>query len=201
MENKNARLWVLLGVLAVIIIIILVASSQGTKTSNQTGEPAEPGKPAAGTEQGTTSAVVDMSGAKAEIPGASLVTKDQKVVTAAGQLTQNSAIPNSPQAPKPVVVAKAQLPKQTISLEIGRDKITPNTFTVKSGQPVSLAVTSADGQAHVFIFTNSAVSAIALGVGPNETKAITFNAPVAGTYAFHDDIPGHQTVAGKMIVK
>lgn len=165
MENKNAKLWALLGIIAVIVIIILVAASQGagpskTGTSNQSAAVSNPN---------SSSTVADLNGAA--------------------------------EAPKPVIVAKDKLPKSTIKLEIGSDKITPNTFTVKAGQPVSLAVTSGDGKPHVFIFSNSVIGAIVIGVGPSETKAITFNAPVAGTYSFHDNIPGHQNVSGTMIVK
>jgi len=222
MENKNKKLWILLGVIAVIVIIIIVAAYQNRKTTTEpgTGTPAT-GEQTTGTEgtqtpvdltkngpTDTTAPVnatgtVDMRGAKAEIPGASLVTVDKKVVTAEGKIAQNDAIPNTPTAPKPVLVNKDQLTKQVIKLEVGGGKITPNTFTVPSGAPVSLAVSSNDGQVHVFIFTNSAVGAIAMGIASGETKAITFNAPSAGEYVFRCDVPGHAALGeiGKMIVK
>ncbi len=225
MDTKNKKMWILLGVVVVIVIIIIVAVTQNQKTTSEPGAAQTTGEngqsPAAGaddtqapidlTKNGPTDSTapvnatgtVDMRGAKAEIPGASLVTTDKKVVTADGKIAQNDAIPNTPQAPKPVLVDKAQLTKQVIKLEVGGGKITPNTFTVPTGAPVSLAVSSSDSQVHVFIFTNSAVGAIAMGVGPGETKAITFNAPAAGEYVFRCDVPGHSASGevGKMIVK
>jgi heme/copper-type cytochrome/quinol oxidase subunit 2 len=223
MDTKNKKMWILLGVIAVIVIIIIVAALQNKKTTNEPGvnAPATGEQtPATGTEtqapidltkNGPTDAnapvnatgTVDMRGAKAEIPGASLVTTDKKVVTADGKIAKNDAIPNTPEAPKPVLVNKDQLTKQVIQLAVGGGKITPNTFTVPTGAPVSLAVSSNDNQVHVFIFTNSAVGAIAMGVGPGETKAITFNAPAVGEYVFRCDVPGHasQGEVGKMIVK
>ncbi len=218
MDDKSKKMWILLGVLAVIVIIIIVAALQGKKSSQTAGTPAGTGQ-TAGTEQptgtstptGTTTPVqqadankvYDLKGATAVVPGASLVTKDQKVVTPEGKAVKNDAIPNTPEAPKPVLVSKDQLPKQTISLEIGNGKITPSSFTVPTGAPVSLAVTSTDGQVHVFIFSNSAVGAIAMGISGGQTKAITFNAPAPGTYDFRCDVPGHKDKGefGTMIVK
>jgi len=219
MNSKNKKLWILLGVIAVIVIIIIAAASQGNKSttdSDQTGNgqsvttetqaaidltkngPTDTTAPA-----NVVTGTVDMRGAVAQIPGASLVTTDKKVVNEKGAVAKNDAIPSSPEAPKPVLVNKDQLPKQTIKLELKDNKFTPNTFTVPSGAPVSLAVSSADGKVHVFIFTNSAVSAIAMGIGPGDTKAITFNAPAPGEYVFRCDVPGHADAGevGKMIVK
>jgi len=67
-----------------------------------------------------------------------------------------------------------------------------------------VAVSSTDGYTHVFMFDDPSLSAVAVGVGPKETRAITFNAPAkAGTYSFHCDVPGHTArgEVGAMIVK
>lgn len=222
MDAKSKKMLVLLGVIAVIAIIIIVAVATGKKTANQPGNNniATPSENTQGTDQtasGTAQTVAsgtpvqqadvnklyDLKGAKVEIPGASLVTADNKVVTPEGKAVKNDAIPNTPEAPKPVLISKAQLPKQAINLDMGNGVFKPNTFTVQAGAPISLAVSSIDNQVHVFIFTSSAVGAIAMGIGGGETKAITFNAPVAGTYEFRCDIPGHAAKGevGKMIVK
>ena len=219
MDNKTKKMWVTLVVLAVILIAVIIAVTSGKKSGNQPANnvgvtqsantAAEQNQPAANVATGTPIQTADvnklysLTGAKVEIPGASLVTADKKVVTPEGKLAQNDAIPNTPEAPKPVLVNVAQLPKQAINLGIGNGKITPNTFTVSAGAPVDLAVTSTDGQVHVFIFTNSAVGAIAMGIAGGETKAITFNAPSAGTYEFRCDVPGHnaQGETGRMFVK
>jgi len=218
-DNKAKKMWVTLAVLAVILIAVIIAVISSKKTFNQPANTAavtqsantaaEQNQPAANVATGTPIQKADetklysLTGAKVEIPGASLVTVDKKVVTPEGKIAQNDAIPNTPEAPKPVLINIAQLPKQAINLEIGNGVIKPNTFTVSAGAPVDLAVTSVDGQVHVFIFTNSAVGAIAMGIGGGETKAITFNAPAAGTYEFRCDVPGHSAKGetGRMFVK
>jgi len=223
MENiKSKKNLIIAGLVVILLIVIMIVinisknpASQTPIDSNNlsvqppTGETAigenptvvgtsTPGQPVVDTEK-----VYDLTNAKAVIPGASMVTPDQKVVTAEGKIAQNDAIPNSENAPKPVIVSKEELPKEVINLEIGNGTIKPNTFSVKAGAPVSLAVSSVDSQVHVFIFSNAVVGAIAMGIGPGETKAITFNAPGVGEYAFHCDVPGHkdQGEFGKMIVK
>lgn len=225
MENNSKKMWVILGVVAVVLIIVIVAVTQMKKpatqntnvgagqdmteapdaTTNPTPEATTPEEEAAAeaARKLEENKVYDLTNAKAEIPGASLVTADKKVVTAEGKAAKNDAIPNSADAPKPVLIAKEALPEQAVKLSIGDGKITPNSFTVKSGAPVSLAVSSTDGQVHVFIFTDAAVGAIAMGIGGGETKAITFNAPAPGNYNFRCDVPGHAAKGetGVMVVK
>jgi plastocyanin len=155
---------------------------------------------------GTAEKIVDLKNARVEIPGASLVTKDNIVVTPAGTIAKNDVIPASAEAPKSVLIAKNQLPKQTVNIDIAGGVFKPSSFTVKPGALVSFAITSADGLTHVVIFNSAVLGAIAMGIGPNETKAITFNAPtVAGEYEFRCDVPGHRGSGageiGKMIVK
>lgn len=223
MENiKSKKIIIIVGVVIILLVVIAIIINSSNKATEQA--PVNPNEPAAQTSNenavagedyavaGTatpaqpvvdTEKVYDLTNAKAVVPGASMVTPDQKVVTPEGKIAQNDAIPNSENAPKPVIVSKEELPKEVINLEINNGTIKPNTFSVKAGAPVSLAVSSADSQVHVFIFSNAVVGAIAMGVGPGETKAITFNAPGVGEYAFHCDVPGHkgQGESGKMIVK
>ena len=79
----------------------------------------------------------------------------------------------------------------------------PSTFEVKAGQLVTMSLTSVDKMTHVLLFDDPSLAAVAIGVGPDETRAITFNAPKAGEYAFHCDVPGHAARGekGVMIVK
>ncbi|MEI6835978.1 MAG: cupredoxin domain-containing protein [Candidatus Falkowbacteria bacterium] len=152
----------------------------------------------------TPTQTVDINNIKPILPGASLVTQDNKVLNDKFVAAKNDAIPNSPEAPKSVVVAKDKLPKETLNLEIGNGKITPNSFTVKAGDLISLAVTSADKQVHVFGFYDGAVSAVAMGVSAGQTKAINFNVPTTpGEYTFGCGVPQHKEKGelGKMIVK
>ena len=219
MPDNKKKLWVLLGVVAVVIIIIIVAaSSSKTKTgTTPTGGKtpsgsqaeaiptpvAEPGAPI-DTVVPAAPVVVDIKEARVEIPGASLITPDNKVVTEKGVIAKNDVIPASAEAPKSAVIAKEDLPKSAINIDVKDSKFSPAAFSVKPGQPVSFAVTSADGQVHVVIFGQAELGAIAMGIGPSQTKAITFNAPMTpGEYEFRCDVPGHRAAGevGKMIVK
>lgn len=143
------------------------------------------------------------AGTREILPGASLVNPDRVVLDTNYEVASNEAIPNSPSAPKSVVIDIKDLPKEVLNLEIGNGKITPSSFTVKTGALISLAVTSVDDQTHVFIFTDQAVGAIAMGISPGQTKAINFNAPAPGEYTFDCEIPIHKNAGevGVMIVK
>ena len=219
MPDNKKKLWILLGVLVVIAIIIIVAASS---SKTKTGSTPTGGKTPNGSQAGTTPApvaetaaptdtvvpaapvVVDIKEARMEIPGASLITPDNKVVTKEGIIAKNDVIPASAEAPKSAVINKTDLPKSAINIDVTGSKFTPAAFSVQPGQPVSFAVTSADGQVHVVIFGQAELGAIAMGIGPSQTKAITFNAPMTpGEYEFRCDVPGHRAAGevGKMIVK
>jgi len=220
MPNNKKKLWILLGALVVIVIIIIVVTSQSKKTTSPTSTNEPTGTEQTGTTPGATTpegkatgtvetkveAPVDLKTARVEIPGASLVTKDNRVVTPEGKVAKNDVIPASAEAPKSVLIAKDQLPKTAVNVEISGGAFKPSSFTVKPNAPVNFAITSTDGLTHVVIFSNAVLGAIAMGIGPNETKAITFNAPATpGEYEFRCDVPGHRGSGagelGKMIVK
>lgn len=219
MENANnpspkmnkKKMMILIAALAVVIIIAVVVLLVTKKGANNTATPEQ-------TNEGTTTEVTgadgtpapvvaleEKNGAKAQVPGGSLVTKDNKVITSEGVVTQNNAVPASPTAPKQTpVIAKESLPTSVIKLDDSATGFSPNSFTVKAGAPVTLAVTSADKSTHVFFFDDASLGAVAIGVDPGTTRAITFNAPTkAGEYTFRCDVPGHaqRGETGKMIVK
>lgn len=217
MQSNKQKLWILLGVIAVIAIIVIVAASQSKKTNTNTNDQANSQptanqsdntqQPAAGnaTEASTPAVNPVLKDTTVVVPGANPITKDNKVVTIEGKPTKNDVVPMSPQAPQQTApVDKNALSKSVIKLEISSSGWSPNSFSVKAGAPVSLAVSSVDKYTHVFMFDDSSLSAVAIGVGPNETRAITFNAPAkAGEYKFHCDVPGHsgRGEVGTMIVK
>lgn len=143
------------------------------------------------------------AGTRALLPGASLVNPDSQVINSKFEAAKNDAIPNSSEAPKSVAINQKDLPKETLDLKITGGKITPNSFTVKAGDLISLAVTSSDNQVHIFGFYNGAMSAIAMGISEGQTKAINFNAPAPGEYNFGCGVPQHKENGeiGTMIVK
>ncbi len=211
MNKNNKKLWILLAVLAVIIIIVIVAVAQSSKTgTNGTGKVSsnQATTTVTTTVNGvstTTTETINLTDAKVAIPGSvNQITKDNKVVTPEGKPTVTNGIPNAGDAPKPVLIAKEQLPSKAIDVVIKDGKFTPNLFAVAAGSPVSFAITSGDNQTHIVIFTDNSIAAIAMGIGPNETKAITFNAPTKpGDYTFRCEVPGHgdKGEVGKMVVK
>ncbi|MFA6995594.1 MAG: cupredoxin domain-containing protein [Patescibacteria group bacterium] len=228
-NNKNQKLWILLGVLAVIVVIIIVAASQGkqganaptgadqasdqtsTGTSGQTGTTTAPSAAVTAVDvkslapASTTNAVgkevVSLKGAVVVAPGANPITVDKKVVTSEGKQTDNSAQPMSDSAPKQTgFLNKDTLPTTLINISVGT-AFTPNKFTTKAGAPTSFSLTGVDSYSHVIAFDDPVLSAIAILVGPGQTKAITFNAPAKpGTYTFRDASPA-QTGKGEMIVQ
>jgi plastocyanin len=136
--------------------------------------------------------------------GASPVASSGQVIAPTGQPAKNDVQPGSPQAPQqsnPVPIK--DLPPSTIKLTVTASGFSPSSFTVKAGAAVTVSVASGDDQTHVFMMDDPALSALAVGVGPGENRAITFNAPKPGTYNFHCDVPGHagRGETGKIIVE
>jgi len=146
-----------------------------------------------------------LKGAKVVVPGANPITTDNKVVTPEGKVTNNAATPMSSQAPHQTsFLDKAALPATLTQISVGNNKFTPNEFTTKAGAPTTFSLTAVDNFSHVITFATSSLSAVAILVGPGQTKAITFNAPtIPGTYIFSCASPDHAAngEVGKMIVK
>lgn len=113
-----------------------------------------------------------------------------------------SAMPNSDEAPKQEVVENAEaIPAQAINISVTDKGFSPNNFTVKSGQKVTLAISAADSNTHVFIFPNASLMGLTTAVLSGETKMITFTAPEAGSFVFRDDIPEYRDNTGTMVVE
>ncbi len=224
-ESKK-KIFLILGLVLVVAIIVVAAVMSSQK--NGSGEPndanvdtnvdagtdsadipadAQPYVPEGAPigEDGEVMIPEALKEATVAVVGANPIAKDGTVVTTEGVPVKNDAVPMSPEAPKQTPpVAKEQLPASTVKLEISSAGWNPKEFSVKAGAPVTLAITSGDDYTHVFMFDDPSLSAVAVGVSPRETRAITFNAPdKAGEYAFHCDVPGHAArgEVGKMIVK
>jgi len=217
MENNkqispnNKKLFVLVGILVVVTIIIIVAS-QGTKKVNVTQEPSSPANvdttEQAGGESTTTppvaTAPVLPEGTRFDAPGTALITQDNKVVNMQGVEVKNNVIPGSPEAPHETgAISKDDVAKSAINITVSSTGFKPAEFRVKANQPVTIAVTGGDQWAHVFAFRDPVLSAIAVGIGGEETRAITFKAPAKGEYEYYCNIPGHDKrgEVGKMIVE
>ncbi len=146
--------------------------------------------------------VVDNLGsAIATTAGASLITKDGKVVNEKGQVVQNNASPMTDLAPKlSQPVNEEDLLPGTIKIIVDENGFTPNTFTVSAGEPVTLSLSARNVSARL-VFENSDLSALEIPVRPGYTFAKTFNAPSPGEYVFFQDMPGKYNQKGRMIVE
>ena len=141
----------------------------------------------------TTTVVEEKAPPTPLVPDTSPVTFEGEVITKSGEPVRLDVLPGTPEAPQQSnPISKEVLPESAIQLEASNAGFAPASFSVPSGEVVTLSLTSTDTQTHVFKFESSALSAVAIGVGPGETRAITFNAPEKGAYVFYCDVPGHR---------
>jgi plastocyanin len=210
MEKNSKKLWIALGVVAVIVLIIVLVSQSkkaNVPTGDQTNVPVETTTttPEAAAPTAPIVAPEIIKESRVEAPGASVITKDNKVVTTEGRVTVNNVSQNSVSAPQQsLAIKKSQVAPSAVKIDVSvAAGYVPNTFTVKPGAPVTVALTSVDQYAHLFSFKDSSLSAIGLGVYAGETKAVTFNAPTTpGTYTFFSNMPSQAaSEVGTMIVK
>lgn len=151
------------------------------------------------------SPVLSLEGATTQVPGANPVTADNIVVTPEGRQTKTNVAPLSENAPRETgSISPENLSKEVIKLNVSAVGFDPKEITVKSGDAVSIALTSTDTQTHILRFDDPSLSAVAIGVSSKETRAISFNAPKqTGEYTFYCRVLGHsgRGETGKMIVK
>jgi len=96
------------------------------------------------------------------------------------------------------------VPKNAIKLEVTAQGFSPNTFTVKAGDKITVAAKSADQWVHTFVFDDPLLKDVSLGLASQETRGITFFAPKEkGEYKFFCNVPGHRERGeeGVMIVQ
>jgi plastocyanin len=190
---------IIIGVVVVVIVVAGYFVYMGTRT-NQSIKNAASQPVGTQTDLGT----VTPAGIVAAT-GTSAVASSGIVVAPSGAATVNNVTPGAPTAPQESnpVASVAAIPSSAIKLTVSvASGFSPNSFTVSAGAPVTISVTSGDQYSHVFAFEDASLSAVAVGVGPGETRAITFNAPkTAGAYKFYSNIPGQSGEAGVMTVK
>lgn len=200
-------------VLVAIIVIVIVLSNKNNNNQgeNNTNTPNQ-------SEEGSNSAAIDINSgefsrvelenqesAQVVVPGSNPVTGNNVVVAKNGAPAKNDAPVMSDEAPQQTgFLNRDELPEEVFQIEIGNGKISPASFTTRAGAPTVFSLSGADSFAHTISFDDPSLSAIAILVGPNQTKAITFNAPTeSGTYTFRCMSPGHADngESGEMIVE
>jgi len=206
MDNKKNFLIIIgVAILAIIVVMAVVMAGNQKPASNNSGG-GEVEVKVAPTDLDTEQVIAtpeEVMQAKPVVEGTSKV-MDNIVVTPTGKPVKNDARPGSPEAPQQTApISVEDLPSGSVKLTGSADGFKPSTFEVKAGQLVTMSLTSVDKMTHVLLFDDPTLAAVAIGVGPDETRAITFNAPKAGEYAFHCDVPGHAARGekGTVIVK
>lgn len=220
-ETKKKNSFLIVSIIVIILIVLVaIILAQKNNSNSPTGEkkPGSNQNNSATTATNTDASTIiedvkvapvteaqPLEDVKIVVPGANPITKENKVVTKTGEVTDNTAPIMSENAPRQTgFLNKEELPSGLTSLSISAKGFTPNEFTTKAGAPTTFAITSTDSEVHLIAFNDQALGAIAILVGPGQTKAITFNAPAtAGNYSFSCATPGHANrgETGTMIVK
>ncbi len=220
-DNKKKVLpFIGLGVLILIVIVIAVFANRGgnepttptgdetqvtdSNTPNDAEEPATEGEEAApdAADMGEINPILE--GARSEAPGADLIATSGKVVNQEGKEVKTDVAYNSPEAPRQTMNLNPSEVTANVTLQVGNNAFSPNEFTVRKGDAVTVAMTGVDDSSHVLAFRDSVLSAVFVNIRPRETRAVTFNAPSqAGRYEFFCDFPGHAArgETGVMIVE
>lgn len=197
----------------VVLFIFLFAKVREEKTLSEkqpAGMPAEEmlGETAVPDEMFAEEAPSVLDGAEIIFEGVDLISKEGKVVSAEGLEVRTDVRYDSVLAPQQSLAMSAEEKEQvmakTINLEIGEGSFSPDNFSVKKGQAVSLVLTGTDNSPHVFRFIDSSLQAVYININERETRLVVFNAPEkSGDYSFRCDFPGHlsQGERGVMTVK
>ncbi|OQX70899.1 hypothetical protein B6D52_03150 [Candidatus Parcubacteria bacterium 4484_255] len=189
---KNNTVWIIIIVVVLAVLgVILLVSKPEVAPEKFVGPKNRQEKVVVPEDEGKKT-VKPLEETKVVVPGASPVSKKGQVLTPSGNPVDNAALPGSPDAPKQSrSLSQGDIPKESIKLTVSASGFEPSEFNVKSGDAITLCLTSTD-KTHVLKFDDASLQAVAIGVAGNETKAITFNAPAPGDYTFYCDVPGHR---------
>lgn len=187
MQNKSLIFWIIGGAVAGIIVIV-IALSNGIISPFGTG--------------GLLGKSGGNSAEPAGLPAPAGVSYNQ---ADAYSTSTNMIVTGAPEAPsQSLPVSKEKIPDAAIKLLIKKGSFDPSSFTVKAGETVTLSLTSTDTHGHSFVFVDPSLASVNVGVGPNETRIITFTAPKSsGSYKFQCNTFGDAArgETGIMIVK
>lgn len=189
---KKGTVWTIVIIVVLVVLGIILLSVPKQKTPEAVGPETEQTGEAVVPETEEPGVPDVLEGAETVVPQGSLVTTGGEVVTPAGEIVDNEALPGSTQAPQQSrSLSEQEVPKGAVKLKVSELGFDPNEFTVRTGQVVTLSVSSGD-RTHVFKFDDPGLQAVAVGIASEETRAITFKAPGKGDYSFYCDVPGHR---------
>ncbi len=128
-----------------------------------------------------------------------------ELVNLNGEIADNSAESGTVNAPQvSIPVDPGKLPDVVTRIVIEDFKISPNEIIVNPGQIVSLAIVVTGKKMEIFKFEDESLQGVSMGVGSEQTRVITFRAPIkSGEYTFFSDMKSRriQGIEGKLIVK
>ena len=211
-KGLSKNFWIIIGslLLIAIIVVVVVLSSEDYEVDTEITTPA--GEETEVEEGEEVPELDDMEAEETDftdpqtsvVPGGDSVV-DDRVVDREGQEVRTDVEPMSSSAPQQTgALEEDELADEVIRLEVSAEGWEPAEFSVNSGDVVTISVTSSDTYTHIFKFDDENLKSVAVGVGPGETRAITFNAPEeTGEYSFYCDVPGHERrgEVGVMIVE
>jgi plastocyanin/preprotein translocase subunit SecG len=218
-KGKNKALTVIILVIIAILIIILavlaltqkeetnVPNNESNVPAEETGEVGEPILDEEAMEQEMAEQeeiAEELKKAKPQVEGGNLVTEDNRVITPEGKEARNEVEPGSPDAPQQTApIEEEALPEETVRVNVSATGFSPAEIRVSANSAVTMSVTATDDNTHIFKFKDDSLKAVAVGIAPMETRAITFQAPEPGEYEFYCDVPGHEGrgEVGTMIVE
>lgn len=199
MDNTNQTMNKKIVVITIIVVIalVLVATLLNANKTKTVGQDTNQVTPTVQNPTSQPSGSAPLGNASATpVVSPATVSSNQEVAASLGSL------PGSSEAPKQELVTSTEkIPSAAIKLSVSDTGFSPDTFTIKAGQEVSLALTATGSSTHVFIFPNASLMGLQIMVSAGETKVLTFTAPNAGSYPFRDDIPSFRQNTGTMIVK
>jgi len=135
--------------------------------------------------------------------------QQNKIVKLEKQLEQNNENISVPRPP--LITPPAPL---SVDFVVSDSGYFPKSFFVNKSQSVSFSVSNESSNTFIFVFQNEVLKNVGIGVVPNETRAITFQAPsTPGEYIYYNGVGysqdngykadfehGDPPVFGKMIV-
>lgn len=210
--NKNSNstmIWIVIGILVVAAIVVVLVT-----TGSQTSPRPEPEIINDNLSEVTDPTQTDQN-IIGDLPEETMTDEGYRlfegtnlirngiVVNDDGEPVNNADRAGRDNAPmRTGIINHEDLPSEFRRLFITRDEgFSPEVFRVQAGQVVALALVSNDDLTHSIVFDDPSLRAIVLNVGPEQTRAMVFNAPnEPGEYTFKSGVPRRDN-AGVMIVE
>lgn len=187
MKKKNLIFAIIIVVIVLVLVVVLMLNTKtNEKTTDQNRNQTEQGL-----ETGNLS--TEPTGNEGETATQSF---EEATIP-----TSLSVAPGSSEAPKQERIEANKIPTNATKLKVSDKGYEPKEFTIKAGQPTTLAVTAIDDNIHVLAFSMPELVGLTAMISGRETKLISFTAPGVGSYSFFDDTPQFNKNTGMMIAK